>query len=265
MGLIGAAALTLEYITPSQLQRALDIQKRADERGEPHRYLGEIMKDLGFLTEDQIRIALSTSRSARSRRPAPTIPESIDERTVQERDVLYAEFQPLVRRLIKQYGETREMRQDLEGEIFYRFCTILAEFDPSRGVPLRGYLVRRLIASVYTYARSQWNRKSQEVNLELDLEKNETIRPVEPPSDWDRDLIRKEFLEECSEAIQRLPERQRQVIVWRFYHSNSFGEIAQKLGVCEATARSLLRHGMNNMRRKLAEIDPGYSQRVNLF
>src|SRR5947207_2285808 len=38
-----------------------------------------------------------------------------------EREALFADFQPLVRRLIRQYGDTYELRQDLEGEIYCRF------------------------------------------------------------------------------------------------------------------------------------------------
>src|SRR5947209_20458060 len=67
-----------------------------------------------------------------------------------QRDGLYAEFQPLVRRLIRQYGgDNAELREDLAGEIYYRFCQLLEVYDPERGVPLRPYLVRQLTASVY--------------------------------------------------------------------------------------------------------------------
>src|ERR1041385_5418385 len=59
----------------------------------------------------------------------------------QNRDILYAELQPLVRRLISQYGDDAESRKDLAGEIYCRFCTILESFDESRGIPLRPYLI----------------------------------------------------------------------------------------------------------------------------
>src|SRR5207244_4443409 len=59
-------------------------------------------------------------------------------------DALYAEFQPLVWRLIRQYGDDADLREDLIGEIYARFRTVLAAYDPHRGVPLRPYLVRQL-------------------------------------------------------------------------------------------------------------------------
>src|ERR1051326_1263849 len=56
-----------------------------------------------------------------------------------DREALYPEFTPLVRRLLRQYGQDAELRKDLEGEIYCRFCALLDAFDPERGVPLRPY------------------------------------------------------------------------------------------------------------------------------
>jgi RNA polymerase sigma-70 factor (ECF subfamily) len=164
-----------------------------------------------------------------------------------------------VKRLIRQYGDSFEQRQDLEGEIYFRFCSLLDEFDPARGIPLRAYLVRKLITSAYTYARSQWRRQRHEVSLEFRMESGveggEAARPVDPTSEWTSGLMKKELLEVIQEAIGKLPHRQRQVVIWRYYESKPFNEIAEMLGVCEATARSLLRHGINNVRRKIKRTD----------
>ncbi|HLK55766.1 MAG TPA: sigma factor, partial [Chthonomonadaceae bacterium] len=83
-----------------------------------------------------------------------------------DRERLYAEFAPLVRRLVRQYGQDAEMRQDLVGEIYYRFCALLDAYDPTRGVPLRPYLVRQLTAATYTYARQQWRIRRRETGWE---------------------------------------------------------------------------------------------------
>src|SRR5207247_397741 len=74
------------------------------------------------------------------------IPLVVRPQDCRERDTLWVEFQPLVRRLVRQYGDTLEMREDLAGEIYCRFCALLDAFDPNRGVPLRPYLVRQLTA-----------------------------------------------------------------------------------------------------------------------
>lgn len=163
------------------------------------------------------------------------------------REALYAEFQPLVRRLLRQYGEDLDFREDLVGEIYCRFCELLDAYDPARGVPLRPYLVRTLTASVYTYSRSQWRRKHREVVLDSGTELPDSLQ--DHSSAWDQKLMTETVLRALPEAVARLPQRQRQVVIWRYYESRSFEEIAHTLQIRPATARSILRHGLNNLRR----------------
>src|SRR5690242_6653150 len=114
--------------------------------------------DRATAADSALQTERTTRRKALHRSPRP------------DRDALYAEFQPLVRRLIRQYGEDVESRGDLQGEIYYRFCLLLDAYDPERGVPLRPYLVRQLTASVYTYARQGWRRQRREVTLDTSFD-----------------------------------------------------------------------------------------------
>jgi RNA polymerase sigma factor (sigma-70 family) len=199
-----------------------------------------------LVCESELHSNGSHSNTPRSRSADPPY------KTAGEREKLFAEFTPLVRRLIRQYGEDPETRQDLSGEIYYRFCTLLDAYDPGRGIPLRAYLVRTLTASVYTFSRSQWRRQHREISLEATTIAVEPVDVPDPSSQWDRDLMTKEVLKALPAAIAQLPLRQRQVVIWRYYESRSFEEIAEMLKVRPATARSLLRHGLNNLRRQVA-------------
>ena len=165
-----------------------------------------------------------------------------------DREALFAEFRPLVQRLMRQYGTEPELRQDLQGEIYCQFCQHLEAFDPARGVPLRPYLVRQLTASMYTYARGQWRRQKRETGLELWVE---TLRSPDPSRQWDQKLDQERTAQCLPAAIAALPARQRNVVIWRYYEERSFEEIAAVLNVQVATARSLLRHGLNNLRKTL--------------
>ncbi len=171
---------------------------------------------------------------------------------VRAREALFAEFQPLVRRLVRQFGEDPEVRQDLQGEIYCRFRALLDAYDPGRGVPLRPYLVRTLTASVYTWSRAQWRLKSRETALEPEVAEDPSLS-VNPTEQWGQGLAMEEMLAGLPAAISRLPPRQRQVVIWRYYEGRSFDEIAGLLRVRPATARSLLRHGLNGLRRRLAD------------
>lgn len=167
------------------------------------------------------------------------------------RDRLYGEFAPLVRRLIRQYGNTPDMREDLTGEIYCRFCALLESFDPSRGVPLRPYLVRQLTHSTHTYARRQWRLERREAAwgfLEISTVSYENATSNQ---DWLALCSQDDAAALLPDAIANLPARQRNVVIARYYHECSFEEIAEQLGIQTNTARSLLRHGLNNLRRAI--------------
>jgi RNA polymerase sigma factor (sigma-70 family) len=177
-----------------------------------------------------------------------------ERRQQQERDSLYTEFHPLVQRLIRKYGDNPELRKDLEGEIYCLFCHLLEAYDAARGVPLKPYLVHQLTASVYTLARRRWRQERREVSLEVREDVSIGVNhPAQDPSDqWDHQIAMEQVREMLPQAIAKLPQRQRQVVIWRYYEHRSFEDIAEALGVRVATTRSLLRHGLNGLRRAFA-------------
>ena len=177
-----------------------------------------------------------------------------EHQSARQQDQLFAEFTPLVRRLIGQYGQNAEIRDDLEGEIYYRFCVLLKMFDPSRGVPLRPYLVRQLSAAIYTFARQHWRNQNREVSLELFVRENGPRQSIDPTAEWDNAIDLQQFKRSLPAAISKLSERQRNVLIWRYYEDNSFEAIANRLGIQTATARSLLRHALTQLRADLAPI-----------
>lgn len=171
------------------------------------------------------------------------------------RDLLYGEFASLVRRLIRQYGRNADMREDLAGEIYCRFCALHDAFDPERGVPLRPYLVRQLSLATYTYARQQWRIQKREAAWETEEVRAEQSAAFDPTVDWLTALAQDQALALLPAAMQKLPARQRNVVIWRYYEERSFEEIAELLGVQPGTARSLLRHGLNSLRKAIGSAD----------
>jgi RNA polymerase sigma factor (sigma-70 family) len=181
-----------------------------------------------------------------------------DQQKVGSRDALYAEFQPLIYRLMRQYGTRPELRQDLAGEIYCRFCTLLEAYDPNRGVPLRAYLVTQLSASIYTYARQHWRRDRREVSLEMHTAHGLECHLTQDPTPlWDRKMTVEAVREALPEALSRLTTRQRQAVLWRFYDGRSYEQIAQVLQVEPVTVRSLVRRALESLRRQLGNLLPG--------
>lgn len=188
---------------------------------------------------------------ALAERPAPASANPLSANpALLDRDTLFGEFAPLTRRLIRQYaGEDPEMREDMRGEIYCRFSQLYDEWDPARGVPLRPYLVRKLTAAAYTFARHHWRRDRRELSLEFGEEFGDPGPSIDPTSSWDSALAMEQVLNLLPEGITQLPRRQRQVVVWRYYEQRTFEEISERLDIRVATARSILRHGLNNLRK----------------
>lgn len=176
----------------------------------------------------------------------------------QDREALFAEFQPLVQKLIRQYGDDSELREDLVGEIYCRFCSVLDAFDPTRGIPLKAYLVHQLGYSVYSFVRCQWRRHRREVSIEVETLAKTIANPRENSQQWDDNMMMREVQDGLPSVIAELSLRQRQVVIWRYYESCTFEEIALRLDIQMATARSTLRHALRNIRRKLTQANLSY-------
>ena len=172
-----------------------------------------------------------------------------------ERIELYKDLQPLVGHLIRKYGGDPDLREELPGEIYWRFTQLVEAYDPGRGIPIKPYLVRSLTAFVYSYARSRQRQRIRESSLNptavLDDCAQADAASGDPGHLWDDQLVMRELLKSLRRAIARLPLRQRQVVIWRYYEGRSFEEIAEALSIQPATARSLLRHGVNHLRRSI--------------
>lgn len=52
-------------------------------------------------------------------------------------------------------------------------------------------------------------------------------------------------------AVNGLPERQRMAVVLRLYYGYPAGEVSHLMGCTQSTVRSLLRHGLMNLRKNL--------------
>lgn len=154
---------------------------------------------------------------------------------------------PYCRRLIRRYGSTPELRQDLAGEIYCILHDLLEAYDISRGVPLSAYLFTQLRTNLFTRARREWRVQSREVCTSPLDEDWWELQAVAQDTVPDRLVLRETLLQ----ALRELPERQRAVVYLRYFHEQEFEEIAQGMGIKKATARSLLRNGLDRLRKMM--------------
>ncbi len=68
-------------------------------------------------------------------------------------------------------------------------------------------------------------------------------------------ILRQEDARIIQQAIDRLPDMQKEVVILRFYHDKKLKEIAAITGVSLPTAKSRLKQGLDKLKRYLDKED----------
>jgi RNA polymerase sigma factor (sigma-70 family) len=162
------------------------------------------------------------------------------------RDALYEQLQPLVRRLLRQYGaEQAPLREEVSGQVYRDFCSLLTAYDPALGVPLLPYLTRSLSAGAFTFSLDR-----------AQFERSEPVTALDSPASGmehntgagcDHERLAAAVLKALPSVIARLPWDQRQVMVLRYYEGLSVEEIARRLLIGTPAAYSLLQVGLSEL------------------
>lgn len=180
----------------------------------------------------------------RQQRASQALDEPLDPAAIPIPADLLVRFAPYCRQLIRRYGTTPEQRQDLLGEIYCILHDLVQAYDTSRGVPLSAYFFTQLRACVFTRARKEWKHQSREISTSPLNEEWWEIQEVTYDSTLDQ-MAQREWL---MAAMEQLTPRQRTVVYLRYFQARSFEDIADTLDIKPATARSLLRNGIAQLR-----------------
>lgn len=171
---------------------------------------------------------------------------------------IYREFhRPVVNIFIKK-GCSLEDAEDLASETFARAYRGFGEF--------RGHA--KPLTWLHTIAANVWRNQVRDataakrdgIEIALPEERHEAeafrIRPNDPTLSAERH----QFLKS---AVSKLPPRMRRCVQLRVYQELSFREIAEILGVTEATAKSQVSLARRRLRSLLAEHYPNLAEMLD--
>lgn len=158
-------------------------------------------------------------------------------------ETLYLDYHDKVERYIKSHVANKQDREDLVSRVFLNAIAALDSYDPSRAAPGTWLyaITRNMVISYY-------REKNQESVL---------AQMQEQPfyNEAEERFLTMETLDALACALEQLSQRERSIIVWRFYHGLSAKETAEKVGVSYANVRFIQYNALKKLRAILQETE----------
>ena len=168
---------------------------------------------------------------------AVTEPEALTE--------LYEYYFPRVYQYIWKKTGDSSLADELVSDTFMRMYEHLDQFDPQRGA-FSTWLFRIAQNSINKYYGSKSYAMTAPWDEEFDPADPHAISP-------EKQALSKERSEELRNAIQKLPQRQQQILEMTYWLEMNSNEIAEKLGSTPGSIRVSLNQARNRLREILEE------------
>jgi RNA polymerase sigma-70 factor (ECF subfamily) len=153
----------------------------------------------------------------------------------------------LARRLLADAALAEEIVQ----EVFLRLWNHPDKFDPGRG-SLRSYLLAQCHGRSVDLLRSETSRRRRE--------ENDLRRTAEGGYDLEREIWDLALADHVRDALDTLPEGERQAIRLAYLGGHTYREVAAMLGEPEGTVKSRIRSGLKRLRTEFVAAGVGLGE-----
>lgn len=114
---------------------------------------------------------------------------------------------------------------------------------------LTGKFINFLLTIAVNTCNNHFKKKSPDI---VDMD---TLSAAPSSLNISEEVLRQEDAKIIQQAIDRLPDMQKEVVILRFYHDRKLKEIAAITGVSLPTAKSRLKQGLDKLKRYLDKED----------
>ncbi|WP_102273534.1 sigma-70 family RNA polymerase sigma factor [Cytobacillus massiliigabonensis] len=144
-------------------------------------------------------------------------------------------------------------REDVMNEIYMQMWTSLSNYDTNR--PFHFWLHGLVIRQVQRFRVKSWRR----------FRIFERIRGFsQEESHWDQPAVLTDGTNQLiSQALQKLTDKQRAVIILRFYHDYTLEEIATLLDIPLGTVKSRYHAALQSLRKNKRILPPERMEKIN--
>ena len=160
---------------------------------------------------------------------------------------LYVNYRDKVMRYINSHVSNEHDREDLLQQVFLNAVAALDGYDSSRAA------TGTWLYAIARNAVTDYFRRSGREPLAVDEPDGEVYGGAYDGAEPEERLLTQETLEALARALEQLPERERNIVIWRFYHGFSARETAEKAGVSYANARFLQHQALKKLQQYLTE------------
>ncbi|MCF6094633.1 sigma-70 family RNA polymerase sigma factor [Microaerobacter geothermalis] len=161
-------------------------------------------------------------------------------------DQFYDRFAPFVFRIALGIVKEQMEAEDICHDVFLEVFSKVEQFDPMRG-SVESWL------AVKTRSRCLDRLKRKKFVVTCQLEESKSLEGSSGNS-AEAHVLSKLERETIYEAMKRIPVSQQQAVYGMYYESQSQRELSQKLGRPLGTIKSLVRYGLNNLRKQLSQL-----------
>lgn len=151
---------------------------------------------------------------------------------------IYERYYPSMLKKAKLYVQGEEEAEELVQEVFMKLIERVDSVMTVERKKLASYLFSAVKFTAFNQYRKQKTRSKYMTFVDSDQEDLELLRDENAlPEEL---FIRKETVEELGAALEKIPEKYKNVLEYKYILGLSDGEIAEKLGGSEQSVRSCL-------------------------
>ena len=154
-----------------------------------------------------------------------------------DKDKIYLEYHGKVYGYICSKINNPQDAEDLAADVFVKVYEKLDTFDETKA---------SLSTWIYTITRNTLTDYFRTRKVFAEIPENET-----DDSSVEEDICNAETLETLADALESLEERERDIIILRFYSGKTLREISSQMGISYAYVKVLQNKAFEHLRKKL--------------
>ena len=161
---------------------------------------------------------------------------------------------PLYNFILRSCGR-RDVADELVQEVFERVIKAADTYEPKAKFTTWVYTIARnaCIDAARKRSRADVYSLQNPVDDDEDGESHQDILPDDAARSGRVDVDRKAFRDQLQKALERLPDKQREVFVLREISGLKFREVADVVDAKVATVKSRMRYALKTLRGELAD------------